>query len=55
MRNLPETGERVTNTKKNSLLRRGASRVQPTIFLGIGHKFTCLREISVIYSDQTGH
>ena len=46
MRNFSETGERVTNTKKNSPLRRGGSRVQRTIF-GIGHEFTCLREISV--------
>ena len=56
MRNFSETGERVTDTKKNSPLRRGGSRVQRTIF-GIGHEFTitCLREISVKYSDQTGH
>ena len=55
MRNFPETGEWVINTKKNSPLRRGVSRVERTIFLCIDHKFTCLREISVIYSDQTGH
>ena len=55
MRNFPETGEQVINTKKNSTLRWGASRVQRTLFFGIDHEFTCLWEISVIYSDQTGH
>ena len=45
MRNFPETGERVINTKKNSPLRRGASQVQRTLFLGIGHSFTCVWEI----------
>ena len=66
MRNFPQTGEQVINTKKNSPLRRGVSQVERTIFIGIDHLFTCLREIShkivrlifiisVIYSHQTGH
>ena len=52
MRNFPETGEHVINTKKKSPLGRGVSRVERTIFLCIDHELTCIREISVIYSDQ---
>ena len=30
-------------------------QVERTIFFCIDHEFTCLREMSLIYSDQTGH
>ena len=49
MRNFPETGEKVINTKKNSPLRQGFSRVEHTIFLCIDHEFTCLRDIFLLY------